>query len=91
MSVYVDELIVWPNAKGIFKKGSCHLSADTLDELHAFAKKLGLKRSWFQNHKLLAHYDLVPSKRDQAIKLGAIVEGAMEGARRRRAEKKNEP
>lgn len=88
MSVYVDELIKWPNAQGIFKNGSCHLSADTTEELHAFAKKLGLKRSWFQNHKLLAHYDLVPSKREQAIKLGAIAEGAMEGARRRRAERK---
>lgn len=26
-----------------------HLTADTLDELHAFAARLGLKRVWFQD------------------------------------------
>jgi hypothetical protein len=46
--------------------------ADTLEELHAMAGKIGMKRSWFQNHRLLPHYDLVPSRRAVAIRLGAV-------------------
>jgi hypothetical protein len=55
----------------------CHmmtddLSEDGLQELHDFAGKLGLKRSWFQNHnKAFPHYDLTPSKRRLAVQLGA--------------------
>ena len=48
-----------------------HLWADDLEELHAFAKKLGLKRAWFQD-KRLKHYDVTANKRLQALKLGAI-------------------
>lgn len=51
---------------------SCHMYADTLTELHAFALRIGLKRSWFQVSRTCMHYDLVPSKRAHAIKLGAI-------------------
>ena len=72
MSVYVDELQGWPNAWGPFKAGSCHLAADTLEELHAFAAKLGMKREWFQEGRgRHPHYDLVKTKRDKAIALGA--------------------
>ena len=72
MSVYVDELQVWPNAWGPFKAGSCHLAADTLEELHEFAAQLGMRRAWFQEGQgRHPHYDLVKSKRDLAIKLGA--------------------
>lgn len=49
----------------------CHLYADTLEELHAFAKRLYLARSWFQDHPLLPHYDLTPSKREIAVRYGA--------------------
>lgn len=46
--------------------------ADTLEELHKMADKIGLQRAWFQNHKSLQHYDLTPSKRTLAVKAGAI-------------------
>lgn len=85
MSVYVDEIMVWPHAKGIFRGGSCHLTADSLDELHAFAAKVGLKRAWFQNHPLAPHYDLTPGRRAVAVKAGAIEETRRDGARRRQA------
>lgn len=43
------------------------------DELHEFATRLGLKRSWFQGRpKHTAHYDITPSKRTLAISLGAV-------------------
>ncbi len=72
MSVYVDELQVWPNARGIFLAGSCHMAADTLEELHAMALKIGMRRSWFQPGRgRHPHYDLVKSRRDRAVALGA--------------------
>src|SRR6266498_265731 len=50
----------------------CHMMTDgSKEELHAFAAKLGLSRASFQEHATLWHYDLVPSKRQQALRLGA--------------------
>jgi len=74
MSVYVDPLMVWggSNAPRCFRfKPSCHMYADDVKELHKLAKKIGLKREWFQN-KTLPHYDLTEGKRWQAVKHGAI-------------------
>lgn len=66
MSVYVD--------RGAFPYGRmkmCHMLADTLDELHAMADRLGLQRRWFQNERT-PHYDICQSKRSLAISFGAI-------------------
>ena len=49
----------------------CHLVADDLDELHDFATKLGLKRSWFQKHRIQPHYDITEAKRAIAVSMGA--------------------
>jgi len=52
---------------------ACHMVADTTDELHAMAKRLSLKRGWFQpGTSSLPHYDLTASKRQQAVRFGAI-------------------
>lgn len=67
MSVYVDPLVDWGWRLG----PSCHLIADTLEELHEFAARLGLRRSWFQPHST-PHYDLTASKRAAAVALGAV-------------------
>jgi hypothetical protein len=66
MAVYVDE-------EGIRWRGRewCHLVADSLDELHSFAAKLGLRRSWFQSKTRYPHYDVTTSVRTRAIALGA--------------------
>ena len=51
---------------------SCHLFTDSsFDELHTFAKRIGLKREWFQDEEL-PHYDLTRGKRIQAIRAGAM-------------------
>jgi hypothetical protein len=51
-----------------------HLVADTLDELHAFAESIGMKRSWFQDHPRHPHYDTISKgKKSKAIKAGAIL------------------
>lgn len=48
-----------------------HLIADSLEELHAFALSIGLKRCWFQNHRH-KHYDLTTRRKVlAAIEAGA--------------------
>lgn len=67
--VYVDPLINYG-----WKLGpSCHMVADTEEELHAMAAKIGMKRSWFQpaSKQQVPHYDLVASKRKLAVQNGA--------------------
>jgi hypothetical protein len=45
-----------------------HLVSDaSYDELHAFARQLGLRRRWFQGD----HYDVPTEVRARAIALGA--------------------
>ncbi|GAH44695.1 unnamed protein product [marine sediment metagenome] len=39
-----------------------HLVGDTLQELHDFAKFIGLKREWFQDHPRHPHYDITTSR-----------------------------
>jgi hypothetical protein len=86
--VMVDEIQTWPHARPPFHRGSCHLTVDgPLEHLHAFATKLGLRREWFQNHRLAPHYDLTPSKRRLALTLGAEMVSAREQAKRRVAER----
>ena len=49
----------------------CHMVADSLQELHDMAGKLGLL-IWFQSHARIPHYDISKTKRAVAISLGAI-------------------
>ena len=67
MAVYVDA------AKHPYRGALwCHLLADTVEELHTFARRLGLKPHWFQDHRQSRpHYDLAPSLRAKAVALGA--------------------
>lgn len=88
MTVYVDELHVWPEdfvAAPAKRYGTewCHMWSDHKDpeELHLFAENIGLRKAWFQDHPLLAHYDLTPNKRKQALKKGAQFKSGMERAR----------
>jgi hypothetical protein len=46
--------------------------ADTNEELHEFAAKIGLRREWFQKSTSGPHYDLTVRRRAAAVKLGAI-------------------
>jgi len=70
--VYVGQLFnTAPYKSGAWKwTNASHLLADTVDELHEMADKIGLKRSWFQS-KSVPHYDLTVNMRRKAIKAGA--------------------
>ena len=67
MSVYVDDAVtLWRGRRW------AHLMADTLDELHAFAGRLGIPRHAFQNKTSGAHYDVPAELRERALALGAV-------------------
>jgi hypothetical protein len=71
MTVYVDDSRI-PARVGRLSARWSHLLADTPQELHAFAARLGLRREWFQDKPNgLWHYDVTESKRLQVIRLGA--------------------
>lgn len=71
MPVYVDPIMpCQPTPNWRYDK-SCHMFADTLDELHSLANRIGLKRAWFQD-KRVPHYDLTEGKRLQALQHGAV-------------------
>lgn len=71
-TIYVDEIRTYEHTQLPYKDW-CHMAVDgDIEHLHAFAHKLGLKREWFQDKPKAPHYDLVPSKRAEAIKLGAV-------------------
>ena len=69
--IYIDPLRPCIPNKNWKWDYSCHLFADSIDELHEFAKKIGMRRSWFQE-KRLPHYDLTAKRRQVAVGLGAI-------------------
>jgi hypothetical protein len=79
VAVYVDELFTMESANAqAFRVGArhghrwCHMFADTPEELHAFAPRIGMRREWADDDVDGGHYDLTPPKRAAAIKLGAI-------------------
>ena len=72
MSVYVDDLTVSLKSRNWPYSHSCHLVADTVEELHYFAGRMHLNPSWFQDKPELPHYDLTRGMRLVAVKLGAI-------------------
>lgn len=72
MTVYVDDARILARVKGGPPNDArwSHLWADTLEELEAFAAKLGLNPKWLQATSMY-HYDLVETKRQLALQLGA--------------------
>lgn len=70
MTAYVDKLHDYGWRLG----PSCHLIADTQEELHQVAAAVGMQRRWFQAPPKASapHYDLVASRRKRAVELGAV-------------------
>ena len=86
MTVYVDELRPTVPSPSWHYRASCHLTADSQEELHAFARDdLALKRHWYQDDGKYPHYDLTASRRRVAVRLGATEITAREWIKRVRA------
>lgn len=67
MTVYIDDPVhAWRGERW------AHLLADSLDELHAMAARLGIPRRAFQNKLSGAHYDVPATLRDEAVRLGTV-------------------
>lgn len=72
MTVYVDIYPKWLPVGPVWEGGG-HLFGTDLEELHKFAKSLGLKREYYQGTEgKFPHYDLTQSKRSLALRKGAI-------------------
>ena len=74
MTVYLDD---WRQAAhlGPVDDRWSHLIADTEDELHDFAAKMGMRKAWFQEkpgRPHHAHYDLPERARPEAVARGAV-------------------
>jgi hypothetical protein len=74
VTVYLDD---WrqPARLGVVVDRWSHLVADSDDELHAFAARMGMRREWFQckaGRPYHAHYDLPERSRGDALALGAV-------------------
>lgn len=68
MSVYVDDM----KAK-YGRMTMCHMVADTDEELHAMAARIGVARKWHQKPGTPhSHYDVCVSMRAKAVTFGAI-------------------
>lgn len=92
MTVYVDDAHI-PARVGVIRSKWCHLFSDTSDEeLHAFARKIGLRRSWFQHPgdplQVRRHYDVTEGKRAQAVAAGAVEISWLEAGRMAMRERK---
>lgn len=80
MTIYVDDFNVSATVGRRTSRWS-HLITDStdLDELHEFARRVGLRRSYFQGHDpKRPHYDVTADKRAHAIRLGAVKIGFRE-------------
>jgi len=80
--IYVDMFQDYSFGKKVhpvFEDGSAHLATDSddLEELHAFAKKIGLKRAWFQA-TTIPHYDLDRAGWNLALQHGAVLVSSKE-------------
>lgn len=75
MTVYVDDAYVpaaVANHGRVHRSRWCHLMADTVDELLAFGKTIGLQPAWLQVKPSGVHFDVTEAKRRQAIAAGAV-------------------
>lgn len=86
MAVYVDDFRTSAQVGRGRPSVWSHMTADSREELHEFAAKLGLRRSWFQDpcvngkykpkpgsrHAENWHYDVTETVRQKAIAAGAV-------------------
>jgi Protein of unknown function (DUF4031) len=67
MSVYVDQPV-----HRFRHMLMCHMLADSPQELHEMADRIGMARKWYQREASTPHYDISKEKRAAAIAAGAV-------------------
>lgn len=71
MTVYIDDmhrLRIGEYRAGKYTMKMSHMIADTEEELHSMAAKIGVSRRWYQGD----HYDVSLGKRALAVQAGAV-------------------
>lgn len=74
MTVYVDDANIparVPYRGRVIDSTWCHLMADSVAELDAFAVSIGMRTTWRQNKASGVHYDLTAGRRRAAVDAGA--------------------
>ena len=69
MTVYVDDMKV-----AFGRTVMCHMLADTDEELHSMAERIGVQRKWWQSPAKISdsHNDIALGKCTLAVKAGAV-------------------
>ena len=70
--IYVDSLTSCIRNKKWPYDVSCHLFADTVEELKTFARSMFLRDEWIQEKTAFVHYDLTKKMRAIALNNGAL-------------------
>jgi len=72
MAIYVDDMHLTPLGR-FGRMQMCHMIADTDDELHAMAVRIGIAHRHFQSRGTARrHYDVCASMRKLAVANGAV-------------------
>lgn len=83
MTVYIDGAFIPATVRHrgqALRSRWCHMTADTVEELHLFAEQIGMRRAWFQSDYrpgVLSirgswHYDVTAGRRSAAVRAGAV-------------------
>jgi hypothetical protein len=63
----------------IYTDGIHLISSESLEELHAFARRIGLPQRWLHPTPRHPHYDLLaPWAKERAMKAGAVLKSSRE-------------
>lgn len=65
--IYIDNALISFN-----NQLWCHMMADNLEELHSFARYLGVSKNWFHKDARYPHYDITIQTKQNALCLGAL-------------------
>ncbi len=83
MAILIDSFLNGARGPFHFRHRRCgHLVSDSsIEELHAFAERLGLRREWLQRRSI-PHYDLTGERYELALAMGAELISSRELVRR---------
>jgi hypothetical protein len=74
--IYVDAATWKKSPNG--RKSYAHMAADSIEELHEFAERIGVKRHFWHASKTAPHYDITTEQHALALQHGALLVSSRE-------------